>query len=253
VTAVVYRVVTISASYGAGGSVIGPAVADALGVPFLDRAVPARVASRQATLAGERGGDERGGDERGGDDGAHNGAAGQQAPGATPTGEQAAVEERTSSLIERIVATFANLPDAFGPGSRPSPEPVGSPDDQLRRETEKRVRGFVAEHGAGVVLGWGATILLPDAFHVRLYGPVERRVEQAMRLEGLDRAEAERHQQETDRIRGQYLRRLHGRDWNDMSLFHLMIDSTALSFEEATRVVVSAANAFWAERAPEAR
>ena len=38
--------VTISAAYGAGGSRIGPAVAQRLGVEFLDRAIPTRVADR---------------------------------------------------------------------------------------------------------------------------------------------------------------------------------------------------------------
>ena len=32
--------VAISASFGAGGSRIGPALAERLGVPFLDRAIP---------------------------------------------------------------------------------------------------------------------------------------------------------------------------------------------------------------------
>jgi cytidylate kinase-like protein len=39
-------VVTIAALYGAGGSVIGPRVAERLGVAFLDRAIPASVAER---------------------------------------------------------------------------------------------------------------------------------------------------------------------------------------------------------------
>ena len=39
-------VVTVSASYGAGGSEVGPAVAAALGLPFVDRAVPASVARK---------------------------------------------------------------------------------------------------------------------------------------------------------------------------------------------------------------
>ena len=36
-------VVTISAAFGAGGSVVGPAVAEKLGLPFLDRALPLAV------------------------------------------------------------------------------------------------------------------------------------------------------------------------------------------------------------------
>jgi Cytidylate kinase-like family len=39
-------VVTLAALYGAGGSVVGPRVAERLGVPFLDRAIPEAVAAR---------------------------------------------------------------------------------------------------------------------------------------------------------------------------------------------------------------
>src|SRR4051812_42958801 len=37
-------VVTLAALYGAGGSVVGPRVAERLGVPFLDREIPQAVA-----------------------------------------------------------------------------------------------------------------------------------------------------------------------------------------------------------------
>src|SRR3954469_12273423 len=40
-------VVTIAALYGASGSVIGPRVAESLGVPLLDREIPAEVARRR--------------------------------------------------------------------------------------------------------------------------------------------------------------------------------------------------------------
>src|ERR1700736_4332425 len=36
--------VTVAATYGAGGSVIAPAVAKRLGLPFIDRAIPVAVA-----------------------------------------------------------------------------------------------------------------------------------------------------------------------------------------------------------------
>ncbi len=206
------RVVTISSSYGAGGSVVGPGVAEALGVPFLDRVVPARMAS-----------------------------------GGAPAGEEAAVEERTSGLLERIVAAFAGLPDAFGPSAPQAPRPPapGVSEEELRRDTDARVRAFLAEHGAGVILGWGATMLLPHAFHVRLGGPVERRIVRAMEIEGVDRDEAERRQADTDRVRGQYLKRVHGKDWNSLDLYHLAVDTTCMRLEQATALVVNAAEAFW--------
>ena len=208
------RVVTISGSYGAGGSVVAPAVAKALDLPFMDRAVPARFT------------------------------------GGVPkqVGEEATVEERTSSLIERIVSTFANLPDAFSPGAPPPAKPVASSDDDLRQQTSARVRAFVDAHHGGVILGWGATVLVPDAFHVRLHGPVEQRVERAMAIEGIDREEAEHRQADTDRVRGLYLKRLYGRDWNDLSLYHVAIDTTVMTLDHVAAVVAKAAAAFWARQ-----
>jgi cytidylate kinase len=50
----VKRIVTISAGYGAGGSVVAPAVADALGYPFLDRAVPGVDVAQEAASEEER-------------------------------------------------------------------------------------------------------------------------------------------------------------------------------------------------------
>jgi len=41
-------VVTLSAPYGAGGSEVGPDVAERLGVPFVDRAIPTDVAEKLA-------------------------------------------------------------------------------------------------------------------------------------------------------------------------------------------------------------
>jgi shikimate kinase len=38
--------VTLASLYGAGGSVVGPRVAERLGVAFLDRAIPDRVAKQ---------------------------------------------------------------------------------------------------------------------------------------------------------------------------------------------------------------
>jgi cytidylate kinase len=45
--------VTLSASYGSGGSEVGPALARRLGVPFIDRAVSPELAHRLATAGSE--------------------------------------------------------------------------------------------------------------------------------------------------------------------------------------------------------
>lgn len=202
------RVVTISAAYGAGGSRVGPAVAQALGFPFLDRAVPA---SQSAQVR--------------------------------PDPEAATEDERTEGFLTRLLSSFAAGPDGTAGVGAVVP---GGGDEAVRREAATRVGQFVAHDG--VVLGWGSTVLVPDAFHVRLGGPEGARVAQAMRLGKIDEETARRRRADTDSVRETYLKRLHGKDWRDIRLFHLVLDSTAVPLETCTELIVTAARSFWARR-----
>ena len=58
-TTVHMTIVTVSASYGALGSEVGPRLAERLGVPFLDRAIPSEVARAAGDPARGRGGARR--------------------------------------------------------------------------------------------------------------------------------------------------------------------------------------------------
>jgi cytidylate kinase len=113
--------------------------------------------------------------------------------------------------------------------------------EDYRRETENLIREH-AEGGA-VILGRAGAVILrerPGALHVRLDGPAERRVAQAMELEGLSRSDAERLRRDGDRAREAYVRHFYGCDARDPSLYHLVIDSTALSPEQVVNVIEAA-------------
>ncbi len=126
--------VAISAPYGAGGSRVAPALAEKLGVPFLDRPAdtePDHSLSKLCSIGLAWG---------------------------TPAGME----------LEDLV-----------------------PGDARRREIEAELE---AMHD-GVVLGRAAAVLLrddPRVLRVLLTGPPERRIEQAMRWEGIDRHTAAR-------------------------------------------------------------
>ena len=204
---------TISASYGAGGSVVGPAVAAKLGVEFLDRPLTAAQTQRVGEAPGE---------------------------GATE-------EERTEGFLERVLSSFARMPEAFGPGTlAPS---VVTRDETIRHRAEERLTEFRDGPG-GVVLGWGGTAILTGAYHVRLDGPREERVRRAMTIEGLDERAARRRLDDTDRVRAAYMRRLYGVDVRDPALYHLTIDSTAIPLDATVDLVAAAATAFFAVRIP---
>ena len=209
------RIVTISASYGAGGTVVAPAVAARLQLPYLEHLVSPRVA-RQAS-ATESGGDDAG---------------------------------RPEGVTRRLVAALAALPAVFGTGL-PVPVEGVSDEEQVRNDIEASIR-TVAETSGGVLLGRGATIVLadtPGVFHVRLDGPPDRRIRQAMTVSGVDEAEARKRQHEIDGARTAYLQRFYDTDGNDPRLYHLVIDSTALTLATCEDLIVTAATTFWATAA----
>ena len=201
-------VVTLSASYGAGGSQVGPRLADRLGVAFLDRVIPTAVAERLAV---------------GLDD-------------------ALAHDDAVRSVLERLLMRFAPAAQAFSGAATP-PELVD--ERSFLRATEEVIREHAAA-GSGVILGRGAAIVLretPGALHVRLDGPVDRRLDRAMELEGVDRATAERHMRETDRAREAYVQQFYGADARDAALYHLVIDSTALVLDACVELIALAAAA----------
>ena len=195
--------VTISAAYGAGGSRIGPALAARLGVEFLDRAIPTKVADRLHV----------------------------------PLDNALAHDESLGDTIGRLASAFALLPELAGAAAQAG----YYAGEDYRRETEKLIR----EHAGGgaVVLGRAGAVILrehPTALHVRLDGPAEKRVEQAMKIEGLSRDDAERLRKDGDRAREAYVRHFYGVDARDPALYHLVIDSTALPSETVVDVIEAA-------------
>ena len=137
-------VVTLSASYGAGGSQVGPRLAERLGVAFLDRVIPTTVAERLAV----------------------------------PLDDALAHDDAVRSVLERLLLRFAPAAQAFS-GAAPPSELVD--ERSFLRATEEVIRERAAA-GSAVILGRAAAVVLadlPGALHVRLDGPAERRLAQA--------------------------------------------------------------------------
>jgi hypothetical protein len=202
-------VITVSATYGSSGSIIAPALATRLGLPFADRLIPARGAAEPTS----------------------------------PSGEQLTEEERQASRRTSFLDRLAHLTGGLG-----LPVPSGDDiRDDVREQVERSVRDIAAGPG-GVILGRGAMVVLaghPMAFHVRLDGPDDRRCARARALEGIDEAAARDRMAETDRARARYFNRIYGLDAADPRLYHLMLDSTVLPVEVCVRLVADAAAAFW--------
>jgi cytidylate kinase len=201
------RLITVSAAYGAGGSVVGPALARRLGVPFMQR-----VTTTTGEVAGVR-----------------------------PCHERLVAEEAKNTPVHRLLASFTH---SMPVGPTQSPLSARHQDDDLRCGAEAEIQQLVAD-GGGVILGRAAAVVLGKdrGFHVRLDGPPARRVVQGATIEGVSREQAEAHMDAADKARTAYVRRLYRADPADGSLYHMVIDSTAIPLDTVIELILAAARA----------
>jgi cytidylate kinase len=196
-------VVTLAAFYGAGGTVVGPRVAERLGVPFLDRGILSAVAQRMRV----------------------------------PEEAAAEYEEPRQSGVGRLLGSLARV----GISDAAPMDSLELEEHRYRAETEEFIAAAAAS--GGVILGRGGQVVLsgrPGVLHVFLGGPREARIRQGMEIEGVDRKTAERRQEANDRARIEYVGRNYGVDGLDPDLYHLRVDSTAVDFDTVVDLIVAA-------------
>ena len=211
----VSRVVTLAALYGAGGGVVGPRVAERLGVPFLDRAIPRSVAERAGI-------------------------------------DEASAAELDEEPRSRRSRLFDALGRASPPsGASAQLERLDLEGRRLHGEVERFLAD--ASRSGGVVLGRGGAVVLasvPGALHVHLGGDRDGRIERVMTLQATDRATAARRVEAHDRARRDYVRGCYGIDGDNPALYHLMIDATALGVDVCVELIVAASEALAREHEP---
>ena len=151
---------------------VGPQVANRLGVEFLDRGILAAV-TRQIRIPEEA-------------------AAGYDEP------------PQPRSGVGRFLESLARTPISDGTDA----DSLEIDEHRYRAETEEFIAA--AAMSGGVILGRGGQVVLqsmPGVLHVMLRGPRDARVRQGMEVEGVDHKTAERHLELNDRARIEYVRR----------------------------------------------
>jgi cytidylate kinase len=147
-----------------------------------------------------------------------------------------------------MAMAFVNVPAPTGP-SQLAPEDIKTPE-QFRAECESALRE-VADTTGAVILGRAGMVALgkrPDVLCVRLDGPVEDRIAQVV-AQGVDEASARKGQREVDKARDAYARVFFGARQDDPRLYHVILDSTALSVQTCVEIIARAARDRFDERA----
>ena len=215
------RVVCISRLVGAGGEVVGQAVADALGFQLVDEEILQRAADSSGVSVEEL----------------------------------ADAEHRTKfidGLIRNItIAGGASSVMALGAGG--PIELGGGPDPKSLRAMIQTSIHETAERGDVVIVSHGASHALPDSvgvLRVLVTASPETRATRVAQADSIDVKKASKAVADSDVRRAQYLRRFYGVVEERPTHYDLVLNSDTLSFELMSDLVVRAARALSASLVP---
>jgi cytidylate kinase len=224
-------VVTLSRQLGSHGELVAARVAQALGLRLVGASTIHQAAQRagvpQVALAELEGEGERGLT-------AQVLKALSAMPSLSPMAEPAA----TSSDLSSVTLPFAGL-------FSPTVPPLSASLEGYVHMVNLVIRGL-AQEGNVLIMGRGSQVVLrkhPTALHVQIVAPFADRVEVVMVSHGLGKREAQHRVRASDRARFDYVRRYHGVDWLDPTLYHLIINTGRVPVDTAVDWIIAAQKA----------
>lgn len=228
-------VITVSGTLGSGAREIAQAVAEKLGLGYVDHEILVEAARQLGvSVAAVESRDER----------------------PSTMGERLASVMRT--LMERSAAAGAADPLAGGGlemvlartyGEAAELPETGSLTDESYLKTLASVIREVAARGDVVILGRGSQAILqedPDTLHVWVAAPKQHRIAHLVEREGMAPDAAEKRIKESDHNRQAFHRRYFKIDADDARLYDLVINARRVSTPLAVKLIALAVN----ERTP---
>ena len=195
-------VITISRQYGAGGKTLGEMVAAELGYEFADSEIIAKVAE-MANVS---------------------------------THWVETVENEAGGKLSRFVSKMVSRPlvDKILKGER------GYIDETIYLDYLVLIIAQIADEGDVVILGRGSQYILddhPDAFHILMIDEFANRVRFMQEHYDLTESRATRVIRGEDKRRKVLYQKLGKTDYDDPYLYHLVMNMSKVSLEEAKQIV----------------
>ncbi|MBT8363197.1 MAG: cytidylate kinase-like family protein [Deltaproteobacteria bacterium] len=195
-------VITISRQYGAGGKTLGKMVATELGYEFADSEIIAKVAE-MANVS---------------------------------THWVETVENEAGGKLSRFVSRMVSRPlvDKILKGER------GYIDETIYLDYLVLIIAQIADEGDVVILGRGSQYILddhPEAFHILMIDAFENRVRFMQKNYDLSESRATRLIRGEDKRRKTLYQKLGKTDYDDPFLYHLVLNMSKLTLEEAMQIV----------------
>ena len=117
-----------------------------------------------------------------------------------------------------------------------------SPEEQLFVAQTSVIRRIAARDESCVIMGRCADYVLyddPNCFRIFIHARPDARIARTMVKYGLDRDEARRQMENTDRSRARHYKHFTGREYGKQEYYHLGVDSGMLGTEESVEVILN--------------
>ena len=200
-------VITISRQYGAGGKTLGKMIADDLDYEFADSAIVTRVAE-MANVS---------------------------------THWVETVENEAGGKLSRFITRMVSKPLV----DRILKDERGYIDEEIYLDYLVLIIAQIADEGNSVILGRGSQYILndhPDAFHILMIDKFENRVRFMREHYALSDNRATRVVKGEDKRRNALFQKLGKSDYDDPFLYHLVLNMSRISLEEARKIVCNLVN-----------
>ena len=118
----------------------------------------------------------------------------------------------------------------------------GCLDDNDYFETTKKLVENIYEEGNAIILGWAGQCILgrkPDTLHVRLIKDEEGKIKTIMKRFKIARDAARDHIRREEKDSKSLIKHYFNVDWNDATLYDLIIDMGKTSVEEAVDTIIA--------------
>ena len=99
------------------------------------------------------------------------------------------------------------------------------------------------ERGDVVIVGRGGQEILagkPQTLHVRFVASIDERINQVMVDEDITFSKASKKIETIDKQRAHYLKHHYDMDWMDAKPYHLVLNTSLMSIEQAVKIITTA-------------
>lgn len=207
-------VITLYAELGTDGEYIGRAVAERLGLAFIDRALLAQAVEEAL-------------------------AQGPEVP------EYNLARGRwVRQITQRALALARSGHRAAASHELPAFVMTGLMSEERYLRLLQTILLELARAGRVLLMGRGAEALLrdhPTSVHARIVAPLERRIARVMELLNVDRTLAIETIERADSVHSGYLKYAMNVDWTDPSLYDLTLSAARFPTDHAVELIVTAA------------